>query len=155
MTSCSSRPTPDLRVCWPGVIREIVLAPANSADLAMARPLWSEARGWALGDRNYWGPERQPQLEGEPGVQLLAPFKRGNSERPELEWPRWLTQMRRRIETVIGRLTERYQAKQAWARDAWHLSSRVFRKVLSHTIAGLLSHHRGHGLLQFARLVIA
>lgn len=144
-----------LRVCWPGVIREVQLAPANISDLEMALPLLAQARGWALGDRNYWSPERQPQIQRQTGVQLLAPFKKRSSEPPQLQWPRWLTQMRRRIETVIGQLTERYQAKRTWARDTWHLFSRVFRKVLSHTVAALLSYERGHELLQFERLVIA
>jgi hypothetical protein len=37
---------------------------------------------------------------------------------------RRLVQARRRIETVIGQLVERYHAKRVWARDAWHLWSR-------------------------------
>lgn len=144
-----------LRVCWPGVIRAVVLAPANISDLEMALPLLGKARGWALGDRNYWSPERPPQIQGQTGVELLAPFKQRSREPAALRWPRWLTQVRRRIETVIGQLTERYHAKRTWARDTWHLLSRVWRKVLSHTVAMLLSHQRGHELLQFERLVVA
>jgi hypothetical protein len=62
---------------------------------------------------------------------------------------------RRRIETVIGQLTERYHLKRVWARDAWHLWSRWLRKLLSHTIAVWLSQQQGLPLLRFAHLVTA
>jgi hypothetical protein len=54
--------------------------------------------------------------------------------------PGRLVQARRRIETVIGQLVERYHAKWVWARDAWHLWSRWQRKLLSHTLQDP-SHH--------------
>jgi hypothetical protein len=47
-----------LRVCWPGVIIDGHLAPANLHDLAMADDLLADAHGWALGDRAYWSPVR-------------------------------------------------------------------------------------------------
>ncbi|MBI1743833.1 IS982 family transposase, partial [Candidatus Acetothermia bacterium] len=68
-------------------------------------------------------------------------------------WTHWLTQVRRRIETVIGQLVERYRAKRTWARDLWHLGSRIFRKVVSHTIAVWLSLQRGGEPLQFDHLL--
>ena len=45
-----------LRVCWPGVVVEADLAPANAHDLRMAEELLKGADGWAfLGDRNSTG----------------------------------------------------------------------------------------------------
>jgi hypothetical protein len=44
-------------VCWPGVIVEVDLAPANVHDLRLAEALLEGVGGWALGDRNYWSPE--------------------------------------------------------------------------------------------------
>jgi hypothetical protein len=67
--------------------------------------------------------------------------------------PRWVTPTRRRIETVIGQLVERYHAKRVWARDAWHLWSRWQRKLLSHTLAVYLCQQHGLGALRFADLV--
>jgi hypothetical protein len=60
---------------------------------------------------------------------------------------------RRRVETVIGQLTGRYQLKPVWARDAWQLWSRWRRKLLSHTMAVLLCRRAGLGPLRFADLV--
>jgi hypothetical protein len=140
-----------LRVCWPGVVVEADLAPANVHDLRMAEELLEGADGWALGDRNYWSPPLMGELKEE-GLDLLAPYKsRKNEKEP---WPRYLTQKRRRIETVIGQLVERYRAKKVWARDRWHLTSRWLRKLLSHTFAVYLCQRTGLPPLRFAELVI-
>ena len=139
-----------LRVCWPGVIVEVDLAPANVHDLRLAEELLEEAEGWALGDRNYWSPELAERL-GEEGLSLLAPYK--SKKREEKPWPRWLAQKRRRIETVISQITERYQAKRVWARDRWHLTARWLRKVLSHTMAVYFCQQVGLSPLRFAELL--
>jgi hypothetical protein len=139
-----------LRVCWPGVIVEVDLAPANAHDLRLAEELLEDAKGWTLGDRNYWSPDLAQWLEDE-GLYLLAPYKSKKKEKEP--WPRWLTQKRRRIETVISQLVERYRAKKVWARDRWHLTSRFLRKVLSHTMAVYFCQQVGLSPLRFAELL--
>jgi hypothetical protein len=141
-----------LRVTWPGVIAGFELAPANSADVALAPELLAGAAGWALGDRAYWSPALREQL-GAGGVRLLAPFQTRKYEKAP--WPRWLVNTRRRIETVLAQLVERYRSKRTWARDLWHLCSRWLRKVLSHTTAVLLCQRHGLGSLAFSQLVAA
>jgi len=121
-----------IRICWPGVIVAVDLAPANVHELAMVDELTLNARGWLLGDRNYWSPEKSQQLASQ-GLRLEAPFKFASRE--DIPWPRWLTQVRRRIETVVSQLVERFRAKRVWARDLWHLSCRWWRKILAHTFA--------------------
>jgi hypothetical protein len=59
-------------------------------------------------------------------------------------------QTRRRIETVLSQLTERYHAKQTRARDQWHLVGRWARKFLSHTVAVLCCQRIGLPPLAFA-----
>jgi hypothetical protein len=45
--------------------------------------------------------------------------------------------------------------KRAWARDMWHLASRLLRKVLSHTVAFLLNHKLlGNPPLQLSKLLV-
>ena len=139
-----------LRVCWPGVIVEVDLAPANVHDLRLAEELLEDAEGWALADRNYWSPELAERL-GEEGLSLLAPYK--SKKREEKPWPSWLVQKRRRIETVVSQITERYRAKRVWARDRWHLTSRWLRKVLSHTMAVYFCQQVRLSPLRFAELL--
>ncbi|MDQ3802942.1 MAG: IS982 family transposase [Acidobacteriota bacterium] len=120
-----------LRVCWPGVIVSFEAAPANVHELRCAEDLLEGVQGCALGDRNYWSPPLAEQLRAA-GLRLLTPFRKASRE-PK-PWPRRLVNTRRRIETVIGQLTERFHAKRVWARDEWHFCSRWLRKVLGHTV---------------------
>jgi hypothetical protein len=139
-----------LHVAWPGVIVGVDLAPADVHELHLAEELLQETKGWALGDRNYWSPELTQRLKDK-GLRLLAPYK--SKKREVVPWPRWLTQKRRRIETVISQLVVRYGAKKVWARDRWHLTSRWLRKVLSHTAVVYLSQQVGLPPLRFADLL--
>jgi Transposase DDE domain len=81
-----------LRICWPGVICDAQLVPANLHDLVMAEELLAGVRGWALGDRAYWSPGRAERLR-EQGLELLAPPSRSaKANLPRL--PRWVTPTR-------------------------------------------------------------
>ena len=50
------------------------LAAANAHDLRLAEKLLEDAKGWALGDRNYWSADLIERL-GDEGLHLLAPYK--------------------------------------------------------------------------------
>jgi hypothetical protein len=140
-----------LRICWPGVVTALSIAPANIHDRDLVPELVEGATGQVLGDRNYWDPKLQADL-APAGIVLLAPFKKRASD-PDPERSRVLTRVRWRIETVAAQLVERYHLKRIWARDAWHLTSRLLRKVLSHTIAVALCLEQGHPPLSFAQLL--
>src|SRR5215208_7378356 len=85
-----------LRVCWPGVIADGHLAPANLHDLTVADDLLADAHGWVLGDRSYWSPARAELLAAQ-DLWLVAPSR--SARRPGPRLPRRLTQARRRVET--------------------------------------------------------
>lgn len=139
-----------LRVCWPGVIVALHLSPANVHELPVAERLLEQAQGWALGDRNYWSPTLSEKLLRQ-GLCLLAPYR--SATREKRRWPFFLVQKRRRIETVIGQLVERFHAKRIWARDKWHFYSRWLRKVLAHTLFVSLCQRQELLPLRFAELV--
>ena len=139
-----------LRVCWPGVIVGLHLSPANVHELAVAEHLLEDARGWVLGDRNYWSPALCEKLV-EQSLRLLAPYR--SAKREQRRWPLLLVQKRRRIETVIGQLVERFHAKRVWARDKWHFFSRWLRKVMAHTLFVQLCQQHELLPLRFAELV--
>lgn len=140
-----------LRVNWPGVVTALSIAPANVHDTDLVPELVEGAMGEVVGDRNYWDPQLTAEL-APAGIALRAPFKKRASD-PDPVGSRVLTRVRWRIETVASQLVERYHLKRIWARDAWHLTSRVLRKVLSHTLAVFLCLERGHPPLQFAQLL--
>jgi hypothetical protein len=140
-----------LRITWPGVVTAVSVAPANVHDRDLVPELVDGAGGQVLGDRNYWDPRLTAELVPA-GIALRAPFKTRAGD-PDPAASRLLGQVRWRIETVAAQFVERYHLKRIWARDAWHLTSRVLRKVLSHTCAVFLCQQRGYPSLSFARLL--
>ena len=141
-----------IRIAFPGVITALALYPANEHDRWAADDLLADCQGWVLGDTNYWSPTLSDDMAGH-GAALLAPRKT-SVKRTHHPWPHWLTQARRRIETVIGQLTERFRAKRVWARTPHHLCSRWLRMILCHTFAVLLCQQAGlDSPLQFASLL--
>lgn len=137
-------------VSWPGVICSAELAPANVSDVEMAPEVLYGVEGWTLADRNYWSPDLAEKLRQE-DVALLAPFKSKTHE--NTPFPPNLTRIRRRIETVIGQLVGRFNAKKVWAMDRWHAVSRWLRKMASHTMAVLLCRQQELPPLRFAELI--
>ena len=61
------------------------LAPANAHELSVAEGLLEGAKGWVLGDRNYWSPNLT-RWRGEQGLDLLAPYKKSKKGEKK-PWP--------------------------------------------------------------------
>src|SRR5215210_7673239 len=141
-----------VRVCWPGVITRLSVAPANAHELSVVPELTEHTSGLLVGDRNYHSPRTRQELEGK-GIELLAPYSSKKRD-PHPKRSAFLSRLRYRIDTVFSQLTERYSVKRVWARDLWHLASRLLRKVLSHTVAFLLNHQVGNPSLQLSKLLI-
>ena len=141
-----------VRVCWPGVITRISVAPANAHELSVVPELVEHTWGVVVGDRNYHSPALREELAGR-SVELAAPY-RTNKRDPDPERSALLSRLRYRIDTVFSQLTERYGVKRVWARDLWHLASPLLRKVLSHTVAFLFNHQLGNQPLQLSKLLV-
>jgi len=142
-----------VRLSWPGVITRFSVAPANISELAILPELTEATYGWLVGDRNYWSPRARSELS-ERGVQLLAPYRQASAD-PTPHYSTYLSRLRYRIDTVFGQLTDRYCIKRVWARDWWHLASRLLRKILSHTMMFLLGDQSRTQPLQIATLLSA
>jgi hypothetical protein len=141
-----------MRVCWPGVITRFSVAPANAHELSVVPELLEATRGLVVGDRNYHSPKTKEEL-ARMGVELLAPYSSKKRDRHP-QRSALLSRFRYRIDTVFSQLTGRYSIKRVWARDLWHLMSRLLRKVLSHTVAFLLNHHSGNQPLKLSKLLV-
>ena len=138
-------------VAWRGVIVGFRVAPANIHDIAVAPELVSGHFGTVLGDRNYWSPRLTDELASRQ-IDLVAPFKTAKHD-PAPKTSAFLARFRYRIETVFSQLVDRYHIKQVGAKDMWHLSSRLLRKALSHTIAFMLNQTQGNSPLQISKLL--
>jgi Transposase DDE domain len=102
--------------------------------------------------RGYWSPRVRDEL-ARSGVTFLAPFQSRKAD-PDPDRSRRLARVRWVIETAFGQLAERFRLKRTWARDLWHLSHRVIRKVLSHTAAIRINLAAGRTALNFDGLVV-
>jgi hypothetical protein len=140
-----------VRLEWPGVMTRFCVAPANVHELAVVPALAEHTTGTLVGDRNYWSPVTTAEWQRH-GVELLAPYRSAKRD-PHPRWSARLSRVRYRIDTVFGQLVDRCAVKRVWARDQWHLCSRLLRKVLMHTLAVLLNVDRGHPPLQLAQVV--
>jgi hypothetical protein len=141
-----------LRTCDRGFCAAAELAPGNVTDMPLARELAPPGGGVGLGDRNYWDPRGQRGLLEGLGFLLLAPFR----SRTHDPWPQrseLLSRLRQVIEPVIGQLAVRFNCQTTWARDRWHLTSRLARKLLSHTTAVLLNWRQGNDPLKLDLLI--
>ncbi len=140
-----------VRISWPGVITRFSVAPADAHELSVVPELLERSWGVVVADRNYWSPPLREQLAGR-GVELAAPYRTKKHD-PNPQRSAFLSRLRYRIDTVFSQLTERYSMKRVWARDLWHLSGRLLRKVLSHTVTFLLNHQMGNPPLQLSKLL--
>ena len=140
-----------VRLCWPGVLARCCLTPANVAETVALPHLLDGTAGLAVGDRNYGGPRTAGEA-ARAGVVLLAP-SRSAAKDPAPARSALLSRVRYRIDTVFGQLVERLHVKRVWAHDAWHLWSRLLRKLLAHTLAVQLTTAAGAPHLQLARLL--
>ena len=141
-----------VRVCWPGVITRFSVAPADAHELSVVPELVEFTCAVAVGDRNYWSPKTKEEVARSTGIELLAPYWSKKRD-PAPQRSALLSRLRYRIDTVFSQLAGRYSIKKVWAKDLWHLASRLLRKVLSHTIAFLLNHQVGNQPLQLSRLL--
>lgn len=140
-----------VRMAWPGIITRFALVPANVQELSVVYELAEDNPGLYLGDRNYWSPKVKEELQ-QKRVQLEAPFRKA-SHAPQPKRSQLISRFRYLIDTVFGQLVSQFQIKKVWARDRWHLGSRLLRKILSHTLALLFNQSQDRPLLNVASLV--
>jgi Transposase DDE domain len=140
-----------VRLEWPGVITRFCVAAANVHELSALPALTEATQGTLVGDRNYWSPKVAAEWQ-QHGVDLLAPYRSAKRD-PHPRWSARLSRVRYRIDTVFGQLVDRCNVKRLWARDLWHLSNRLLRKVLMHTLAVLFNVELGNSPLHLAQLV--
>ena len=136
-----------------GMIQAFELAPANVHDIQMLPELTCGDRGLLLGDRAYFSEPLRAELLKTQGLELSVPTKYGKSTHLEDKQLRSRKRIRRLIETVGSQLNHYFAIKKIWARDLWHLTNRICRKILSHTFSVLFCLKEGLSPLSFSKLV--
>lgn len=143
-----------LMISGSGIITGFSLTSATADEREALWDLVHGIKGLLIGDKGYISQLLQEQLHQEKNIELQTPL-RGNMKdiRPKA-LVKILMRVRRLIETVIGQLVERFNFEKVWARDMWHLTSRINRKLLSHTVCRWLNRNNPSPL-EFDNLVSA
>jgi len=90
-----------VRVCWPGVITDVLVAPADVSEPVIARELARDPLGSLVGDCTSWSPLLTEALAST-GLCLLAPYRSATKD-PDPARSRSLSRLRYRIETILRR----------------------------------------------------
>lgn len=136
-----------------GVIAGFSLTPANGSEREALWDIVQTIHGLVIGDKGYLSASLQHELR-QIGIELETALCSNMHGPREPAWVALLKRMRRLIEAVIGQLVERFSIEKVWARDLWHLSSRINRKLLAHTVCRWLNRHSTDPL-RFEQLVAA
>ena len=137
-----------------GVVTSCSVTPANVSE---TRGIWDVVpgvQGMILGDKGYLGKPLQQELRIL-GVDLETPLRSNMKDDRDPAFVRCLLRVRKTVETVISQLTERFGIERTLARDRWHLTNRVARKLLAHTVGVWLNVSLGRSPLKMEGLIAA
>jgi len=141
-----------LLITLDGVITACTVTSATGDEREALWELTAGVHGLVLGDKGYLSAFLQAEL-ATAGIDLQTPL-RANMTDPRPRWAvRQLTRTRRLVETVIGQLTTQFHFEKIRARDTWHLTSRIARKVLAHTLGIFINRQIGRSDLQLEGLI--
>ncbi len=143
-----------LMISFDGVITGLTVTPASGGEREALWELIEGMQGLLIGDKGYLGAFLKADLTTV-GMDLQTPLRANMHDDRDPQAVARLMRVRRRIETVIGQLTEQFHVEKVRARDLWHLTSRLARKVLAHTLGIFINRSLERPDLQLAGLITA
>lgn len=138
-----------------GIITDFSLTAANIDERETAHDFIGKIKGFLLGDKGFIMREEMEEEFQKAGIQVETPLKKNMLDTRDKSFVWKIKKKRRLVETVIGQLAERFHMERTKARDLWHLTNRLTRKILSHTLCAYLNLKEGNMPLQFEKLVVA
>jgi len=144
-----------LTVSLSGVISGVVVTKAHIDEREALWEMVPPIQGLLIGDKGYISQSLQEELLRVENIQLETPKRRNMKDERSPEFVKCLMSSLCTVETVIGQLTERFHIEKVRARDLWHLTNRMTRKIISHIIGVFLNRQLGKEPLQFESLVEA
>ena len=136
-----------------GVVMGLAVTPAHIDERDVVPELAIGLQGLLLGDKGYIRPSLSATLATQ-GLTLVTP-QRTNMATYDPLFNRTVSRHRQLVETVIGHLCHWFDIEHIGARDLWHLTSRLARKILAHTVLISINRMYGRPWLQFEGLIAA
>lgn len=122
-----------LLISFEGVARGVSVAPAHIDERDVLPEVVAGLMGDVLADKGLIRPELTEILMNQ-GMNLHTPLRKNMKDDRPKEFVSQIMNLRRKIETVIGQLVERFNIQTIRAKDSWHLMAKIGRKLLAHTI---------------------
>lgn len=144
----------DLLISLTGITTAFTVTAANIDERDALPELTDDIWGLLIADKGLIRPELKEYLRKN-GVDLQTPLRDNMKDSRSKTCVKRLMRVRRRVETVISQLTERFQIERIKAKKLWHFLRRVTRKILAHTIAFAINQKINPAdPLQFENLVV-
>ena len=137
-----------------GIPVGFTLTAANIDERDAAYDIMEIIAGLLLGDKGYIRFKFNNDCQ-EPGIDLQTILRKNMKDKVPKSFVRLIMRVRRRIETVIGQLAERFQMERCRCRDLRHMTSRIARKLLAHNTGSYLNISAGNAPIQFENLIAA
>lgn len=135
-----------------GIITSLMITPAHVEEHQPVEELVKGIQGLLIGDKGFISKDLKNRLKTM-NIALETPLKKNMKDERSPKFLEKIKSIRRLIETIIGQLDDRFHLSVVWARDFWHLLSRIGRKVLSHTIGIFLNKEQNRPLTTFDGLL--
>lgn len=110
------------------------LAAANIDERDILPEIVHNRTGMILADKGLIRPQLKELLASQ-NLDLQTPLRKNMKDPRPKETVSIMMNMRRKVETVIGQLVERFNIQSIRAKDLWHLCTKVTRKILAHSVA--------------------
>lgn len=136
-----------------GTIIDFLVTAANVDERDAALSLSHLMKKNVLGDKGYLMKLDKVNEFKSLGIDFHTPVRSNMRDDRCSKFVKWMNKTRRFVETVIGQLSERFNIEKIWARDTWHLTNRINRKLLAHTICQFIARKQGISGLQFDKLI--
>ena len=129
-----------------------MITPANVEEHQPVEEIVKDIHGILVGDKGFISNDLKMRLKMS-NIALETPLKKNMKDERSPEFLVKIKSIRRLIETVIGQLDDRFHFNTVWARDLWHLLSRLARKTLAHTVGVFLNKKSGRPSIKFDGLL--
>ena len=117
-----------------GLILNFTFAPANIDERDVLPELVTKYKGMLIADKGLIRPELTELLASQ-DLNLQTPLRKNMKDPRPKSVVYQMMNVRRLIETVFGQLTDRFNIQSIRAKDLWHLTAKIGRKLLAHTVA--------------------
>jgi hypothetical protein len=135
-----------------GVISGYTVTPSNVDEREAVWETIENIEGLLIGDKGFISSLLKKELSKKK-ISLETSLRKNMKDTRDKKFVKKLVSIRRLVETVIGQLSERFNIEKIWARDLFHLTNRITRKILSHTLAIFTNHSLGRKSLQFEGII--